>query len=96
MSANGAAIGKVAAELMEAIDASTVDEGGTATIGEVLVAAEVLLEWPDGTEATLVTCRCSDGRKWIQLGLLQEAERSILEGALTRAEVEDDDQEDPE
>ena len=62
-------VGHVAADLMEQVSERF---GEDATVDTVAVVVEV--RHPDGdSEATTITCGCSDHRAWAQSGLLRFA-----------------------
>jgi hypothetical protein len=62
-------VGHVAADLMDQVSERF---GEDATVETVAVVVEV--RHPDGdTEATTITCGCSDERAWAQSGLLRFA-----------------------
>jgi hypothetical protein len=78
-----AAIGNLAADLMERLDdTSSLAEGETAEVGVVAVVAEVTVHEPGGPGRTHVTYRCSDPRHWIQAGLFEQAKRATQGGPI--------------
>lgn len=72
------AVGVVAAELME----SLADEydGDEVQVGTVAVVVELDLPADEGEElgSTEIRYRCTDGRRWIQAGLFDQARRTVF------------------
>jgi hypothetical protein len=79
-------LGQLAAELMDRIAEEYAEADGTPTLGIVAVVAEVNVDRDDGTGWTSVDYRCSDSRRWVQVGLFDAAKRAVLHSA----EDEDD------
>jgi hypothetical protein len=67
-------VGEIAAELMEEL---AEDFGDDATLGVVMVVAEVEDATDPDDPTTTITLRCSDGREWIQTGFLESATREV-------------------
>ena len=65
------AVGHLAAQLMDRL---TEEYGEDAEIGTVAVVVEVEMG-----NATAITYRCTDARRWIQVGLFGAAQRAVLE-----------------
>lgn len=68
-------IGEVAAQLLDGAMNATADPDDDivdAEVGEVIIVAELQFRDSEGTEYTRSFYRCSDGRKWVQRGLLRE------------------------
>ena len=67
-------LGNIAAEMMEAL---AEDFGDGAELGVVMVVAEVVDDTDPDDQLNTIVGRCSDGREWVQTGLLQTATRTI-------------------
>jgi hypothetical protein len=65
-------VGVVAAQLMEDLENDQAEIADEQTIGEVMLLAEVRGEDEDGSY-TYIRFRCSDGREWVQRGMLHAA-----------------------
>lgn len=79
-------LGVVTAELMETLE-EEFSEYDEVTVGVVAVIAEVNF-FTDGEEETAIAFRCSDGRRWIQIGLFNAAIRATELGT-EKSEEED-------
>lgn len=67
----------VAAELMDELEEEYASKEDV-QLGVVAVVAEV--NWSDGDGGvTAVQYRCSDSRRWVQVGLFDAAKRGVLE-----------------
>lgn len=80
-------LGTLAAEFMEQIEEADVAEGCTARIRTVVMVAEIDVDDVDGPGFTGIRTRCSEARRWVQVGLLDAGKRHILETQL----VEEDE-----
>lgn len=68
-------LGREAAALMERLEADY-DDG--CSLGVVAVIAEVVGQRGE-TEWSVIEYRCSDGRRWVQAGLFEQARRAAHE-----------------
>jgi hypothetical protein len=77
-------IGHVAADLMESVEHSELPDGLTnprvRTVA-VVVEIETDSEDPDEPGTTEVFYRCSDQRRWVQIGFFEAAQRAVLNSA---------------
>ena len=83
-------IGTLAAEFMEQIEHSDVADGCTAQIRTVALVVEIDVDEEDGPGFTGIRTRCSEPRRWVQIGLL-EAGKCWIEN--DRGEASEDEEE---
>lgn len=77
MSIDTSAVGTIAAEMMDQIAERY---GADAHIDTVAIIVEVDMPDTEGRPGwTAVDYRCSDTRRWVQLGFFEAAKRAVLE-----------------
>lgn len=85
-------LGALAAELMEQFEEAEVEDGYEGRLGEVVIVAEVDIDKIHGADEdgyTAIRTRCTNGKQWIQLGLLEAGIERVHDCRQELAEEDD-------
>ncbi len=77
MTVDTSILGSLAADVMEQIEGLY---GGEAELGTVAIIAEINVE-DDEFGTNVIVYKCSDSRRWIQMGLFEAAKMAVGNGS---------------
>jgi hypothetical protein len=90
---NGVDVAQIGTEAMALVDHLRELYGDEVRIGTIAIVVDVLADGEDGSPINPVTYSCSDPRRWVQVGLLEEAlDRAQVANAEREARAHGEDE----